>query len=124
MGRHHGIETFTIGQRKGLGIALGEPHFVIKIDPDSFDVVLGPKEALDQQVLHASDANWLTDVPTTSFSGLVQIRYNSSAVPARITPAGDNSFNVEFTQPASGVAPGQLCVVYQDDRVLGGGWIA
>ncbi|MCA9132578.1 MAG: tRNA 2-thiouridine(34) synthase MnmA [Planctomycetales bacterium] len=123
LGQHAGIEGFTIGQRKGLGIALGEPHFVIRIDPHSYDVVLGRKEALHRSSLTASEMNWLVAPPTESFEGLVQIRYNSSAVPARLTPGEDRQLTVDFHAPASGVAPGQLCVVYDQDRVLGGGWI-
>lgn len=123
VGRHAGIEAFTIGQRKGLGIALGEPHFVLRIDPNTFDVVLGPKEALERPSLTASEANWLIPPPSLPFDGLAQIRYNSSAVPARITPRDEQFFSVEFHEPAGGIAPGQLCVVYDEDRVLGGGWI-
>lgn len=123
VGRHNGIEAFTIGQRKGLGIALGEPHFVVRIDPLSHDVMIGPKQALDRPSLVARGANWLIEPPLQAFDGMAQIRYNSSAVAARITPTQTTSFTVEFTEPASGVAPGQLCVVYDRDRVLGGGWI-
>ena len=124
VGKHAGIEAFTIGQRKGLGIALGEPHFVTRIDPETFDVVLGKKEDLCVPTLVAQEVNWLVDRPTESFSGLAQIRYNSQPVPATIRPASTDSFEVEFDQPASGVAPGQLCVIYNEDRVLGGGWIS
>jgi tRNA-specific 2-thiouridylase len=123
VGQHAGIETYTIGQRKGLGIALGEPHFVVRIDPETFDVVLGPREALERPSLSVSGANWLCSPPTLPFDGLAQIRYNSSATAARITPVSEDAFQVEFCEPASGVAPGQLCVVYDQDRVLGGGWI-
>jgi tRNA-specific 2-thiouridylase len=123
VGQHLGIESYTIGQRKGLGIALGEPMFVVRIDPVSHDVVLGRKEELDRPTLSASEANWLIDAPTTSFQAAAQIRYNSDAVPATITPIDDSRFTVQFVDPAAGVAPGQLCVVYQGDRVLGGGWI-
>ncbi len=124
VGQHAGIEAFTIGQRKGLGIALGEPHFVLRIDPQTFDVVLGPKEALERPSLTTTDANWLVPPPSLPFDGLAQIRYNSMAVPARITPRTEHSFSVDFHETASGIAPGQLCVVYVEDRVLGGGWIA
>ena len=123
VGQHAGIEAFTIGQRKGLGIALGEPHFVLRIDPQTRQVVLGPKSALERPSLTASDANWLIEPPTQAIDGLAQIRYNSAAVPARIVPLGSRRFQVDFHEPASGIAPGQLCVVYADDRVLGGGWI-
>lgn len=123
VGEHTGIESFTIGQRKGLGIALGEPHFVVRIDPKSYEVVLGTREELGRPTLVAEDGNWLVTPPSEPFDGLAQIRYNSSATPARITPQRETGFSVEFNDPASGVAPGQLCVVYRDERVLGGGWI-
>lgn len=123
LGEHAGIETYTIGQRKGLGIALGEPHFVTHIDHHSGDVVLGPREALERGSLSASDVNWLIAPPRDAFEGDVQIRYNSSPSAARIVPVDDRTFEVEFAEPAVGVAPGQLCVVYKGDRVLGGGWI-
>lgn len=123
VGQHSGIETFTIGQRKGLGIALGEPHFVIRIDADSHDVVLGPKEALERPSLAASQANWLIDAPAKPFVAQAQIRYNSRAQAAEVLPSGKGRFEVRFQEPASGIAPGQLCVVYDGERVLGGGWI-
>jgi tRNA-specific 2-thiouridylase len=123
VGSHSGIEAFTIGQRKGLGIALGEPHFVVRIDPATNNVVLGSREDLARGQLSASGANWLIAPPALPFEGLAQIRYNSSAKPARISPRGSDRFAVEFNEPASGVAPGQLCVVYNESRVLGGGWI-
>jgi len=123
VGQHSGIESFTIGQRKGLGIALGEPMFVVRIDAVTHDVVLGRIDTLQKKTLEASQANWLIAPPTEPFEALAQIRYNSSAVPARITPQGNSSFHVEFHDAVNSVAPGQLCVVYLQDRVLGGGWI-
>ncbi len=123
VGQHSGIESFTIGQRKGLGIALGEPMFVVRIDSDTNDVVLGRLESLHRLSLSASDANWLIEPPTESFEALAQIRYNSSAVPALISPEGTTSFRVDFHEPITSVAPGQLCVIYDQQRVLGGGWI-
>ena len=123
VGQHSGIESFTIGQRKGLGIALGEPHFVVRIDAETHDVVLGPREALETSGLTAREANWLVDPPRSSMEALVQIRYNSPAVPAVVTPGANDTFDVAFHDGVAGVAPGQLCVVYEGDRVLGGGWI-
>ncbi|MFN3193491.1 MAG: tRNA 2-thiouridine(34) synthase MnmA [Aureliella sp.] len=123
LGQHNGIERFTIGQRKGLGIALGEPRFVVRIDSETYDVVLGNIEDLDQPSLTATDANWLIPTPTKPFAGMAQIRYNSRAVPATIEPNASTGFSVRFDEPARGIAPGQLCVVYDEDRVLGGGWI-
>jgi tRNA-uridine 2-sulfurtransferase len=123
VGKHSGIESFTIGQRKGLGIALGEPVFVVKIDSTNNQVVLGRQEALRRNSLNTSGVNWLIDPPTEGFRVLAQIRYNSAAEPAWVVPVDKCHFRVEFEQPMAGVAPGQLCVIYQSDRVLGGGWI-
>ncbi|GIW97016.1 MAG: tRNA-specific 2-thiouridylase MnmA [Pirellulaceae bacterium] len=124
VGHHQGIESFTIGQRKGLGVALGKPVFVVDIDAATNRVVLGPREALARTHLLADRLNWLTEVPAGPFDAEVQIRYNSEAVAARIVPQSDQrTVVVEFAQPAYGVAPGQLCVFYRQQRVLGGGWI-
>ncbi len=127
VGRHRGYEAFTIGQRKGLGIALGEPHFVVRIDPESRRVVLGRREDLRCSGLVACDSNWLVDPPApgTALPCSVQIRYNSPPKPAtvRTESATGDVFHVTFDQPEEGVAPGQAAVVYEGDRVLGGGWI-
>lgn len=132
VGKHDGYEAFTVGQRKGLGIALGTPHFVIRIDPDSNQVVLGEKPALACSQLSASDANWLVDPSALSdlddedHGGLsVQIRYNGSPEPAavHIDPERPTRFTVRFDHPVDAVAPGQAAVVYRRTQVLGGGWI-
>jgi tRNA-uridine 2-sulfurtransferase len=123
VGSHSGIEAFTIGQRKGIGVAMKEPYFVVRIDPLSNAVVIGTKSELAQANLVAKEVNWLIDPPKVPFNGYAQIRYNSNAVPARFTPNDDRTLGVEFEVPTHGVAPGQLCVIYADDRVLGGGWI-
>ena len=125
VGTHPGIERFTIGQRKGLGVAMGEPYFVVKIDPDNFDVVIGKKEDMATVALVASGTNWLVDsggLPN-SFGGLVQFRYNSAATPGTTEILDDGSIKVTFDQPQTGVSPGQAVVCYDDERVLGGGWI-
>ncbi len=123
VGTHSGIEAFTIGQRKGIGVAMKEPYFVVRIDPNSHAVVIGTKAELAQASLIAEQVNWLVNPPRESFHAFAQIRYNSDAVPATITPIGESEFSVEFDDPTHGVAPGQLCVIYASDRVLGGGWI-
>jgi tRNA-uridine 2-sulfurtransferase len=124
VGQHAGIEGFTIGQRKGLGVALGEPQFVVQIDSQTHRVVIGPKSALAREELRATQFNWLIDIPTGPFKAAAQIRYNSSALPAEIIPEEDGRHvRVRFEEPALGVAPGQLCVAYDGPRVLGGGWI-
>ena len=126
VGQHPGIETYTIGQRKGLGVALGEPHFVVRIDPESRQVILGKKSELGRRELTASDTNWLVDpVCDTdgSFRCQAQIRYNSTSEPATAWRTDDGGLKVVFDEPQNGVAPGQAVVCFDEDRVLGGGWI-
>ncbi|MCS7471212.1 tRNA 2-thiouridine(34) synthase MnmA [Stieleria sp. ICT_E10.1] len=134
VGTHDGYEAFTIGQRKGLGVALGTPHFVIRIDPETNQVVLGEKESLACGQLSAGDANWLVAPESLSrlaasesgAGGLsVQIRYNGSPQPASVDvdPASPERFTVHFDRPVDAVAPGQAAVVYHGTQVLGGGWI-
>ena len=134
VGHHNGYEAFTVGQRKGLGIALGTPHFVIRIDSMTNQVVLGEKDALACRRLSADDANWLVDPQSLSNQNKaadgsselsVQIRYNGSPEPARveIDPQSPERFTAEFDGPVDAVAPGQAAVVYRGTQVLGGGWI-
>lgn len=123
VGEHQGIEGFTIGQRKGIGVAMKEPYFVVRIDVQQNQVVIGRKDDLACPSLVASKANWLIERPRIKFEAMAQIRYNSDAVPATIIPEDTGGFRVNFHDPTIGVAPGQLCVVYLNDRVLGGGWI-
>ncbi len=123
VGEHPGIERFTIGQRRGLGVAMGEPYFVVKIDPSTFDVVIGPISELGRSRLTASQTNWLAELSGEEFQCLAQIRYNSSASPAVVQRLPDNRLEVRFIEPQNGVAPGQAVVCYDNQRVLGGGWI-
>jgi tRNA-specific 2-thiouridylase len=124
LGQHPGYERFTIGQRKGLGIAFGEPRFVIRIEPESRRVVLGTKEDLACAALEANRLNWLIDDVPLSFTCLAQIRYQHTAALADVEISNDDRMTVHFHEPQYGVAPGQAVVLYDDDRVLGGGWIA
>jgi tRNA-uridine 2-sulfurtransferase len=125
VGRHGGYEAFTIGQRKGLGIALGQPVFVVRIEPDTRRVVLGQREDLLAKGLIASESNWLVDPAHLPESVMVQIRYNSLPRPGklRIDPNHPDRFEVEFADRESAVAPGQAAVIFDATRVLGGGWI-
>ena len=124
VGSHQGIESFTIGQRKGVGVAMHEPYFVTAIESDSNRIVIGRKSELGRRKLLAREANWLADFPYDEpYQLAVQIRYNSAPQPANVVRRRDATFEVEFETPAQGVAPGQLAVVFRDDRVLGGGWI-
>lgn len=130
VGTHAGIEGYTIGQRRGLGVAFGEPRYVVRIEGDTRRVVLGERRDLERTTLRATGANWLVDVPRAAFPADVQIRYNSRAFPATVTPLGETEFSVVFDEPVHSVAPGQAAVVYASNRgsasnrVLGGGWIA
>jgi tRNA-specific 2-thiouridylase len=122
VGRHGGIEGFTVGQRKGLGVALGEPKFVVRIERESRRVVLGDREELGRRALAARDCNWLIDRGDVPARCEVQIRYNAAAAQATVEADG-NQLKVRFDQPQFGVAPGQAAVIYDGERVLGGGWI-
>ena len=123
VGTHAGIEGFTIGQRKGLGIAFGEPRYVVRIDAKTRRVVLGTKAELARRTLSASQTNWLVNPPDQPIRCEVQIRYNSVSVPATVSVPEDRKLHVEFDDPCYGVAPGQAVVCYDGPRVLGGGWI-
>jgi len=123
VGRHKGIDQFTIGQRKGLGVALGERRYVVRIEPESRRVVLGTREELGHTELTAGEANWLVDEPRDPFRCQVKIRYRSRLEDATVTPLPGGRFHVRFDRPRHGIAPGQAAVCYQSDRVLGGGWI-
>jgi tRNA-specific 2-thiouridylase len=123
VGSHRGIEGFTIGQRRGIGVAMGQPYFVTQINASANEVVIGPIEELGRIELTASDTNWLVDPPAGEFKCLAQIRYNSSAAEATAMVIAEGRLAVTFEQPQRGVAPGQAVVCYDGDRVLGGGWI-
>lgn len=124
LARHEGIERFTIGQRKGLGIALGEPAFVVRIDPETNRVVVGTRHDLLGATLTATDANWLDERVPMTFRGAVQTRYNGSAAMGLVQRTPDGRFRVTFDEPVAAIAPGQAAVCYDGDRVLGGGWIS
>jgi tRNA-specific 2-thiouridylase len=123
VGQHCGIEGFTVGQRKGLGVAFGERKFVVRIEPDSQRVVLGDREELGRTELIAVDCNWLVDPVELPTRSSVQIRYNAKPASAQIKLSGDGRLQVSFAKPQFGVAPGQAVVCYAGDQVLGGGWI-
>ncbi|MFO0427870.1 MAG: tRNA 2-thiouridine(34) synthase MnmA [Planctomyces sp.] len=146
LGHHDGYEQFTVGQRKGLGIAFGEPRFVIRIDASTRQVVLGRAEELLQSEVFVQGLSWLADVPFTPFRCEVKVRYRHTARPCTVhlkstaagsvghaassTVDGSGSSSDECSaivipdEPITGVAPGQAAVFYDGDRVLGGGWIS
>ena len=127
-----GIIRFTIGQRRGLGIATGEPLYVVAIDAASRRVVVGPREALATRAVRLSDVNWL-GAPRAIAGGeertlYVKIRSTQAPVPAKLCLEREGSASVSFDTPEYGVSAGQACVFYEDEaemsRVLGGGWIS
>lgn len=123
VGCHPGIERFTIGQRKGLGVAMGERWFVVRIEPEARRVVIGKRDELARRELVASRCNWLIDRPIGSFRCSAKIRYNSPAASCSAEAWPDGQLHVAFDQPRQAVAPGQAVVCYAGDQVLGGGWI-
>jgi tRNA-uridine 2-sulfurtransferase len=121
---HAGIENFTIGQRKGLGVAAGERRYVLDIVPAEHRVVVGSCEELLADGLVASRVSWLIEPePAGPVACQAKIRYRHEAAPATATPLGDGQVRVEFAEPQSAVTPGQAVVFYRGTRVLGGGWI-
>ena len=123
VGTHPGIERFTIGQRKGMKVAMGEPYFVVRIEPNSHRVVIGRQEELARTELTAERCNWLANLPAGDFRCLAKIRYNSPPAAATAELLPENRLRVLFDEPRYGVAPGQAVVCYDGERVLGGGWI-
>jgi tRNA-specific 2-thiouridylase len=124
LGEHEGIEQFTVGQRKGLGVAAGRRRYVLRIVPGENAVVVGEREQLRVSGLRAGQVNWLLDAPPEGpLACQVKIRYRHPAAPATVTALPDGGARVEFATPQSAVTPGQAVVFYDGPRVLGGGWI-
>ena len=132
LGLHPGVSRYTVGQRRGLNVAVGEPLFVVALDPARKRVVVGPREALLTRALSMKETNWLCDAPgleagaAEALEVSVQVRSTRDPAPARLSLAG-RAPRVEFDHPEEGVSPGQACVLYaaaDPSRVLGGGFIA
>ncbi len=125
LGRHLGIINYTVGQRRGLGIAAKEPLYVIRLDPLTSQVVVGPKNALKRQCLTLKDINWLGagDFPENDFKLKVKLRSTQPPLSAIISQCGEGMAKVVLKDSQGAVAPGQACVFYDGDRVMGGGWI-
>ena len=129
LGQHRGVIHYTIGQRKGLGIGgLGDPIYVVKLDPANRRVIVGPKEALATRIFPLREINWLGDVAFdahTEWHLNVKVRSTRPPRPAIVRPASATEAMVELLNPEDGVSPGQACVFYASEgsRVFGGGWI-
>lgn len=123
LAEHDGIDRFTIGQRKGLGVGGGKKRFVLDVIPATNQILVGEAEDLLATGLVASRINWLCDVPTQVLSCQAKIRYRSMAAPATVVATPDGGALVTFDAPQSAITPGQAITFYQGTQVLGGGWI-
>ena len=125
LGRHDGIVNYTVGQRRGLGLASPKPLFVLRVEPETRRVVVGPRAALGTDRLSARDLAWLDAEPIPEAGRTVAVKLRSTQPPAGATvyPLGAARVEVRLDTPQEGVAPGQACVIYDGERVLGGGWI-
>ena len=132
LGRHQGITRYTVGQRRGLNVAVGEPLFVVRLDADRREVIVGPREALLTRALALKETNWLGDGASLEEAAaqglpvLARVRSTRAPTPARLAVEGGAPV-VVFDAPEEGVSPGQACVLYEavgGSRVLGGGFIA
>ena len=124
LGRHEGIHSFTVGQRKGLGISSPDPLYVLKIHPDSHQVEVGPDSSLYSRTLVADRLNWVSiPEPTGSIRVDIKIRHRHEPAPATLRVTGPDRVEATFDEPQRAITPGQSAVFYQGDEVAGGGWI-
>lgn len=123
LGQHRGLHRFTVGQRKGLGLATGVPLYVLKLEPSTADVVVGTREELGRSDLTATGVNWISGAPPASPRRITaRIRHRHRDASATVTASGTEA-SVRFDDPQLAVAPGQAVVFYDGEEVLGGGWI-
>ncbi|HEX4617498.1 MAG TPA: aminomethyltransferase beta-barrel domain-containing protein, partial [Stellaceae bacterium] len=123
LGRHNGIALFTVGQRKGLGIAAGEPLYVLEIEAEGRRVVVGPRAGLAETRIPLGELNWLGAPAVQGIAVAAKLRSTQRPVPGRIYLGDAGEAELVLDAPAGAVAPGQAAVLYDGDRVLGGGWI-
>ena len=124
LGRHDGVHRFTVGQRKGLGIAASEPLYVLQLRPSDATVIVGPRPELERTTLTASSVNWIAGAPPAGASRITaQIRHRHQPAAATLSSLGEGRARVDFDAPVMAVTPGQAVVFYEGDVVLGGGWI-
>ena len=124
LGHHDGIEFYTIGQRKGLGISSAKPLYVVELDAEHNRVVVGDDSELDRDEFSVDRCNWIPfDQPPETLEVTAKIRYNHPGATATVTPQPGGRAKVKLHSPQRAITPGQAAVFYQDDLVVGGGWI-
>jgi tRNA-specific 2-thiouridylase len=124
VGEHQGTAAYTVGQRQGLGVALGEPRYVSRIDPLSNTIQLGRREDLEVRAFRVERSSFIASPPPeAAFRASVRIRHRASPIDAMVTPLGDRRWSVEVDEPVWAAAPGQAAVFYEGDELLGGGRI-
>ena len=124
MGQHDGVHRFTIGQRKGLGLSSPIPLYVVGIDAATSQVTVGPRDALERSTLTASRVNWIAgNAPAGPLRAQVKIRHRHADASATVIAVDGNRAQVHFDAPQQAVTPGQAAVFYDDEEVIGGGWI-
>jgi tRNA-specific 2-thiouridylase len=124
LGQHAGIHRYTVGQRRGIGIAGAEPLYVINIDASRNQVVVGSQDELLEREFTAAGVNWIaSDEPDGPVRAEVRVRYRHTPAAATITPVENSRVRVSFDEPQRAITPGQATVFYRGDEVLGGGWI-
>ena len=125
IGQHQGLGLYTVGQRKGLGIAAGQPLYVVRLDPERNAIVVGPDAAVWRDTCEVRDINWIAfDHPPDQLRAKVKIRYLHKEQDATLRPTGDETAEIRFDEPQRAITPGQAAVFYDGDIVLGGGTIA
>jgi tRNA-specific 2-thiouridylase len=124
LGRHGGVHRFTVGQRKGLGIAAPEPMYVLQLRPAEKTVVVGPRPQLERTILTASRVNWIAGAPPAGpLRVTAQIRHRHQAAPGTVRALESMRASMAFDAPVVAITPGQAVVFYLEDVVIGGGWI-
>lgn len=123
VGRHRGIHRYTVGQRRGMGIAWSEPLYVVRIDPVTNSVIVGVESQLYRESLTISRCNWIQPIHYAAGELHCKIRYRHQQVPCSLTLLSAESAKISFVNPQKGVTPGQVAVLYSGDELIGGGWI-
>jgi tRNA-specific 2-thiouridylase len=123
VGNHQGIFSYTIGQRRGLGIAKGKPQYVVRIDPKSNRVVVGSEDQIYSKSLFVNNLSWVNEISDKEMNISAKIRYRHKENDASLVLKNQNEAVVSFTEPQRAITPGQAIVFYNENQVLGGGWI-